>query len=281
VGWACMLYSDLINHWKKRNIAALENTDPANLNLETIREAFLRYGTKALRARTDQLDALRRLGADFEPVDDFERCGITGPEDIRDLFVDHFYFGCETDDPITAWAFRDEVNPAGVRLHAMMGSDIGHFDVMDMTNVLVEAHVLVERRLLDEDAFRDFVFGNAVRLWGGSDPNFFKGTAVEKEAAAIVGETTDFVSAGGAARGRPRFAFRTDARSGWRHQSADSRPSRESRPTGSACPSSRTASGNLRPCGASTVKTDSSSRLSRGTASGRSMARFRLASSVA
>jgi hypothetical protein len=46
--------------------------------------------------------------------------------------------------------------------------------------------VLVERRLLDEDAFRDFVFGNAVRLWGGSDPNFFKGTVVEKQAAAIL-----------------------------------------------------------------------------------------------
>jgi predicted TIM-barrel fold metal-dependent hydrolase len=26
VGWACMLYSDLISHWKKRNLAAIENT---------------------------------------------------------------------------------------------------------------------------------------------------------------------------------------------------------------------------------------------------------------
>jgi predicted TIM-barrel fold metal-dependent hydrolase len=194
VGWACMLYNDLINHWKKRNIAALENTDPANLNLETIAEAFLRYGTHALQGRTNQLDALRRLDTDREPVDDFGRCGIIGPEDIRDLFVDHFYFGCETDDPITAWAFRDEVNAGGVKLHAMMGSDIGHFDVVDMTNVLVEAYALVERRLLDEDAFRDFVFGNAVRLWGGSDPNFFKGTAVEKQAAAILGESSHYVS---------------------------------------------------------------------------------------
>ena len=194
VGWACMLYNDLINHWKKRNIAALENTDPTNLNLETIAEAFLRYGTQALRGRTNQLDALRRLDTDCEPVDDFGRCAITRPEDIRDLFVDHFYFGCETDDPITAWAFRHEVNAGGVKLRAMMGSDIGHFDVVDMTNVLVEAYALVERRLLDEDAFRDFVFGNAVRLWGGLDPNFFKGTAVEKQAAAILGESSHYVS---------------------------------------------------------------------------------------
>jgi hypothetical protein len=85
-----MLYNDLINHWKKRNIAALENTDPANLNLDTIAEAFLHYGTQALRGRTNQLDALRRLDTDCEPVDDFRRCAITRPEDIRDLFVDHF-----------------------------------------------------------------------------------------------------------------------------------------------------------------------------------------------
>jgi predicted TIM-barrel fold metal-dependent hydrolase len=194
VGWACMLYSDLINHWKKRNIAALDNTDPANLNLETITGAFRRHGTPALRTGMNQLDELRRLGSDFEAVDDFARCGITGPEDIRDLFVDHFYFGSETDDPITAWAFRGEVNPGGVRLRAMMGSDIGHFDVVDMTNVLVEAYSLVERRLLDEEAFRDLVFGNAVRLWGGSDPNFFKGTAVEEQAETILDES-QYVSA--------------------------------------------------------------------------------------
>jgi hypothetical protein len=86
------------------------------------------------------------------------------------------------------------VNAGGVKLRAMMGSDIGHFDVVDMTNVLVEAYALVERRLLDESAFRDFVFGNAVRLWGGSDPNFFKGTAVEKQTAAILGESSHYVS---------------------------------------------------------------------------------------
>jgi predicted TIM-barrel fold metal-dependent hydrolase len=194
VGWACMLYSDLINHWKKRNIAALENTDPANLNLGTIAQAILRYGTQPMLERMDQLERLRRLDSHCAPVDDFERCGITAPEHVRDLFVDHFYFGCETDDPITAWAFGDEVNPEGVKLRAMMGSDIGHFDVVDMSNVLVEAYTLVERRLLDEDAFRDFVFGNAVRLWGGSNPNFFKGTAVEKQAAAILEQSTPYVS---------------------------------------------------------------------------------------
>jgi len=57
-----------------------------------------------------------------------------------------------------------------------------------MTDVLAEAYELVERRQLGEDDFRDFVFGNAVRFWGGADPDFFKGTAIEKEAAACLNE---------------------------------------------------------------------------------------------
>jgi hypothetical protein len=186
VGWACMLYSDLISHWKKRNLMALENTNPANLDIGTVDDAFRRYGSDQLRAHIEQLHSLNQVLSDIEPVDDFARCGITCPEDIRDLFVDRFYFGCEPDDPITAWAFRTEVNPGGARLHAMMGSDVGHFDVVAMTDVLSLAYELVERRQLDEHAFREFVFDNPVRFWGGSDPDFFKGTLVEKQAAAVL-----------------------------------------------------------------------------------------------
>ena len=36
------------------------------------------------------------------------------------------------------------------------------------------------------DDFRDFVFANAVRLWGTQNPRFFEGTAVAKEAAAVL-----------------------------------------------------------------------------------------------
>ena len=189
VGWACMLYTDLISHWKKRNLVALENTNPANLNIEAVAEAFRRFGTESLRAHINQLESLRHVLGEVEPADDFARCGITLADDIRDLFVDRFYFGCEPDDPITAWAFRTDLNRGGAKLHAMMGSDIGHFDVIDMTNVLAEAYELVERRQLDENAFRDFVFANPVRFWGGSNPDFFKGTVVEKEASAVLTES--------------------------------------------------------------------------------------------
>jgi hypothetical protein len=52
-----------------------------------------------------------------------------------------------------------------------------------MADVLPEAHELVDEELLSEDDFRDFVFGNPVRLWGSADPDFFKGTVIEKQAA--------------------------------------------------------------------------------------------------
>ena len=183
VGWACALYSDLIGHWKRRNLQALEQTNPANLNRSLIADYFQRYGTEALTKHTDQLDSIDQMLAGIEAVDDFARCEITQPTDIRDLFVPNFYFGCEPDDPVNVWAFRAKTNPFNARLHAFMGSDIGHFDCVDMAGVLPEAHELVDEELLSAEDFRDFVFGNPVRLWAGTNPDFFTGTAIEKQAA--------------------------------------------------------------------------------------------------
>ena len=97
-----------------------------------------------------------------------------------------FYFGCEADDPVNAWAFNRKANPMGARLNALFSSDIGHFDVPDMADVVPEAHELVEHGLLSDDDFRDFMFGNAVRFWGEVNPDFFKGTVVEKPAAELL-----------------------------------------------------------------------------------------------
>jgi hypothetical protein len=119
-------------------------------------------------------------------LDDFAACKIKRAEDIRDLFVDNFYFGCEADDPINAYAFNRKANPYGAKLNVLFGSDIGHFDVPDMKDVVPEAYELVEHELITEDDFRDFMFVNPVRFWGEANPNFFKGTRVEKEAAALL-----------------------------------------------------------------------------------------------
>ena len=48
-----------------------------------------------------------------EDLDDYSRCRIERKEDIRELFVPRYYFGCEADDPINAWAFNKKANPMG------------------------------------------------------------------------------------------------------------------------------------------------------------------------
>ena len=76
--------------------------------------------------------------------------------------------------------------PLGARINAIYSSDIGHFDVMDMRDPLPQAFELVEDGFITQDDFRDFTFGNAVRLWGTQNPRFFEGTPVAKEAAAVL-----------------------------------------------------------------------------------------------
>jgi hypothetical protein len=194
VGWACQLYADLIGHWKKRNPKALEEVDPANLDRELLRELFEKYEGKAAAEKlsgwksVSEGEAAAAAWAAQGPavIDDYAACGITRAEDIRDLFTQNFYFGCEADDPMNAWGFNRKVNPYGARVKALFGSDIGHFDVPDMREVLVEAHELVDEAIISEDDFRDFVFTYPVEFWAGMNPNFFKGTVVEHQAASLL-----------------------------------------------------------------------------------------------
>ena len=100
--------------------------------------------------------------------------------------MDRFYFGCEADDATNAWAFNRKNNPFDAELKTLFGSDIGHFDVQDMSEVLPEAHELVEHGNITDEDFRHFVFDNPVRFWGDTNPKFFEGTVVESEARAIL-----------------------------------------------------------------------------------------------
>jgi len=195
VGWACQLYADLIGHWEKRNLEALEEVNPQNLDYALLQELAEKYAgsdmMSALQQKNNRLDPASLLQGPkavggIDNLDDYAACQITQTEDLRDLFVSQFYFGCEADDPMNAWAFSRRNNPFDARINALFGSDIGHFDVQNMAHVLPEAYELVEDGLISGDDFRDFVLTNPVRFWGEANPNFFKGTAVEKEAAAIL-----------------------------------------------------------------------------------------------
>jgi predicted TIM-barrel fold metal-dependent hydrolase len=201
VGWACMLYADLIGHWEKRNRKAIESTNPSNLDAAALLGYAQKYGREAMveavrRREGLEGDSNSTLTGGIEDLDDYFRCKIGAKSDIRDLFVPRFYFGCEADDPVNAWAFNKKANPMGARLNAIFSSDIGHFDVPDMTDVVPEAYELVEHELITSDDFRDFMFANAVRFWGEVNPDFFKGTVVEKAAAQVLAQPAGAAAAG-------------------------------------------------------------------------------------
>lgn len=193
VSWAVQLYNDLWEHWEKRNIKALrQNLDPATIDRDLLADLCAEFGGGAykpfvdeLRTHTDRKTTGARPGFNPEPddhLDDFARCGITREEDVFELFVPHFFFGCEADDRMISTAFDTRMNHREARLGAMFSSDVSHWDVPDMRDTLAEAHELVEKELIDDEDFRDFTFANMVKLHGGVNPGFFKGTAVEDAA---------------------------------------------------------------------------------------------------
>jgi predicted TIM-barrel fold metal-dependent hydrolase len=191
-GWATLLYGDLLGHWEKRSRQGLEEVDPRNLDRTLILELGQKYGgdefVKALGERGGHpYPDDEKLTGGVADLDDYSACKISRKEDWRDLFVTPFYFGCEADDPSNAWAFNAKGNPLGARLNAIFSSDIGHFDVPDMTGVVPEAWEMIEDGLVTPADFRDFTFANVVRLFGSANPNFFAGTRVAGAAAGVLG----------------------------------------------------------------------------------------------
>lgn len=187
VGWAVTLLNDLIEHWEKRNSETIFDLDPSRIDIGLMMDMFSQYQDKVF---TPDAPGLAESFAKLEPeppyYDEWAACGIKRKMDIVKKFVPNFYFGCEADDPMVAWAFADNVNPMGAKLKAMIGSDISHWDVVDMTEPVEEAYEMVEHGRITEDNFRDFTFVNPVELHGGMNPKFFEGTVVEKQAAALL-----------------------------------------------------------------------------------------------
>ncbi len=189
VGWACVLLSDTVSHWEKRNLEALAYVDPARLDHTRARELLLEYGGKRFEGRLDEVVRCFPVEADpplkGESLDDFRHMRIERKEELGELF-DNFYFGCEADDRMNAMAFNRQINRFGKRLNAVFSSDIGHFDVPDMTRVVEEAWELVEDGAMTADDFREFACDNTIRLHGQMNPDFWKGTPVADYAARLL-----------------------------------------------------------------------------------------------
>jgi len=189
VAWACTLFADLVGHWEKRNRDVLGHYDPRALDRAVLDDLIDRYGSEAFTARLDRLGpALRFLSdPDEDPatLDEFAASGLRSVDDLRAVFAEQCFFGCEADDPMNALAFDTGLTPLGTRVRAMFASDIGHWDVPDFRSVLGDAWELVEDGHIDEEAFRAFTFEHVAALFTGTRPDFFAGTVVEDPVAAL------------------------------------------------------------------------------------------------
>jgi hypothetical protein len=195
VGWATNLLSDIVGHWEKRSYEPImRDLRPTALDVDLLRKLYETYGGEWMRGRIDEQinnldlffpgmnpEALTEREEALDMIDEFAAAHVGSPEDIVERFATNFFFGCEADDPITAWAYDERM---GAKLKPIFSSDISHFDVPDMSEVLEEAYELVEHGMLTIDQFEEFTFGNIVQLHGGMNENFFTGTAVEAAAAA-------------------------------------------------------------------------------------------------
>ena len=109
VGWGAQLFGDLMEHWERRNIKALENMKPEKLDRDMLMSYVEKYGYKehaaALRERDGWPDPELHMTGGIDNLDDFAACKFTRKEDWIDLFVKPYYFGCEADDRMNATAF--------------------------------------------------------------------------------------------------------------------------------------------------------------------------------
>src|SRR6185312_14146748 len=100
VAWGCQLFGDLIEHWERRNINALEHMKPEKLDRAKLMELVNKYGyddiAAALKARDGYPDPEQmNLTGGLTELDDFAACKITRKEDWVELYAKPYYFGCE------------------------------------------------------------------------------------------------------------------------------------------------------------------------------------------
>jgi predicted TIM-barrel fold metal-dependent hydrolase len=199
IGWACNLLTDLIAHWEKRHGKAMcAHVRPTNLDTQQMAELFTRYGGETYTAKLDELmdslstvtpfHSLEELTQRESPeaLDDFAAAGIQSAQDLHNQFAEQFYFGCEADDVITAWAFDQHGNH---RLKPIFRSDVCHFDVVVLCEVMEVSYELVVLELITAYTFREFVFTNAARLHTALNPDFFTGTVVEDAVSQLLQQT--------------------------------------------------------------------------------------------
>ena len=197
VGWACDLLHHFEEHWEKRGARGLEHLDPRLMDQDLYDRLLEQYGMPVPQRTADGL--VWRTGT-FQMTnarpevpenatwvrDEFAQALLETEDQLLDIFEQQLFFGCESDDVSVYRATDVKGNALHARLRPLFSSDAGHFDLPDMRTAVPTSHQLVARGLLDDQEYAEFVFENAVRLYGGMNPEFFAGTAVEHEARRVL-----------------------------------------------------------------------------------------------
>jgi predicted TIM-barrel fold metal-dependent hydrolase len=196
VGWACSLFGDIIEHYETRNVKTIrEELDPMLLDQAEFQRLAVEYGPVGPATRnliegavltTPGHQSARPTDAE---LDEFKALDLKSPDEIPGLFLPNFYFGCEPDDPMNSLAFQEGLWPYGATFNAVYGSDIGHFDVPDMTEVLGEAYRPVQKGTMKPEHFRDFVFANPTRFYTDTNPDFFADTVIADDVQRLIRTT--------------------------------------------------------------------------------------------
>jgi hypothetical protein len=186
VGWGVQLLADLIDRWSKRGGKNIEGLDPAGVDAERWDALVREYGGDRFASADVRHATFVQSDNPPEERDDFRDMGVACADDIVAKF-ERFFFGCEADDASIPLAFARANNPRGAVLQPVIGSDLGHWDVRDMRDVIPEAMELLDEKRVSPDDFRAFSCSNPIRLHGGMNPRFFEGTSVADEARRVLG----------------------------------------------------------------------------------------------
>jgi predicted TIM-barrel fold metal-dependent hydrolase len=189
VAWAIDLLGLMAGHFDKRNRRDIENYNVEHVDIPALTRLFQEHSPDwAKHLNHERAMAMMGLVGthteDPATIDEFAATDAERPRDFARL-TERFFYGLEAEDPTLPSASRGPA-PFNARFKAVMGSDIGHWDVAVMNEVLAEAYEAVEHGSVSNSEFKNFVFGNAVRLHGQMNPKFFDGTAIEREAKLLL-----------------------------------------------------------------------------------------------
>src|SRR5262249_43942342 len=159
-----------IGRWEKRGGNHIEQLDPTRIDVGEWHALVDKYGgarfgdelvRPSMLAQSDNPPAERD---DFRATGRPEARGLARTSDRIFCSSDRFFLGCEAGGGRVGWAFAADVKPFGAGLQPVPGSDIGHWDVGDMREVVPEAYELLDDGRLDAHQFRAFACDNPIRL---------------------------------------------------------------------------------------------------------------------